>query len=42
MLETVDFNVEPLSKEDYKPTYDELMQKLIRLQQRFQKISKSA
>lgn len=34
MLETVDFNVEPLSKEDYKPAYDGLMQELILLQQR--------
>ena len=34
MLETVDFNVEPLSKEDYKPACDGLMQKLILLQQR--------
>lgn len=34
MLEQVDFKEKKLSKEEYKPAYDELMQKLILLQQR--------
>ena len=33
MLETVDFSLEALSKEDYKPRHDELMEKLVVLQQ---------
>ena len=33
MLETVDFSLEPLSKEEYKPRRDELMQELVLLQQ---------
>ena len=33
MLETVDFSLEPLSKEDYKPRHDELMEQLVVLQQ---------
>ena len=33
MLESVDFSLEPLSKEEYKPRRDELMQRLVILQQ---------
>ncbi|WP_416241759.1 polyphosphate kinase 2 family protein, partial [Eggerthella sinensis] len=33
MLETVDFSLEPLSKDDYKPRRDELMEQLVVLQQ---------
>ena len=33
MLETVDFSREPLTKEEYKPRRDELMQRLVVLQQ---------
>ena len=33
MLETVDFSLEPLAKDDYKPRRDELMEQLVVLQQ---------
>ena len=40
MLEQVDFNQKKLSKEEYKPAYDALMQKLILLQQRMRQEGK--
>ena len=33
MLEKVDFKVSDISKEEYKPVYDELIKKLVVLQQ---------
>ena len=33
MLEKVDFNVSPISKEEYKPVHDELVKRLVVLQQ---------